>query len=379
MANFWNREDLPAQTSIRGLAAVLVFIAHSQFFSLFPDAAWARGLEQVFHWNNEAVDLFFLLSGFILYYVYGEFRANWRKYALARFSRIYPVYFISTAFFLGLAIVQYFTSHTVSDKISTLKILSNIFLIQSWPWPWPALSLNYPAWSISVEAFLYIFVFPVLFYSTHGSKARALPGWVLVAIVYLFMSFMWMLHREFYWMTEHQTFDHGFRNALLRGICGFISGYFLAVLASRWKFRFPEQLHGAEVVMLLSFVSLLIFVPPGAIEGLLLLAPMLVYAAAVRSSVTTRLFSFPPLVYLGTLSYSIYIWHAPVLAIFSRLFHIRDSQTGALFATPPSAINSSCYFIFSVTALLVVAHLSYFYFEIPVKAALREWTSRRAR
>lgn len=374
MTSVPGRRDLTAQTAIRGLAALLVFVAHTQLAQLFPASDLARVVARVFQWNNEAVDLFFILSGFILYYVYGERKADWPKYARARFSRIYPLYLAATAFFLVLAAVQYVANGAVSDKLGTVNVLSNLLLVQSWPWPWPALSLNYPAWSISVEAFLYLFVFPALFYGSRWLSGGRTPGApMLVAGLYGLVAGLWVLHREFDWMVEHGDYSRGYWNAWLRGVCGFTAGYLLAVLASRWSYRWRLP-RAAECLLLAGFVLLLGLRPPGALAGLLFLTPVLIYAASAESSVTTKVLSVRPLVYLGDLSYSIYVWHAPVLAVLSRLFRVRDSATGELVASP-DPMYGLLYLGAGLLAVWVVAHVSYHYFELPVKAALR---TRRA-
>src|ERR1700720_2129596 len=95
--------ELPALTSLRGIAAVTVLLYHSSFVAFnfaggSPPWFWRRG--------SLAVDLFFFLSGFVLTHVYGrrlnEDR-NWRtvsRFLWARFCRIYPASLFTTLVFV---------------------------------------------------------------------------------------------------------------------------------------------------------------------------------------------------------------------------------------------------------------------------------------
>jgi hypothetical protein len=97
-----------------------------------------------------AVALFFLLSGFILSYTYAGNVENGRQHAKfwePRFARIYPVYFLS----LMLAL-PFQRALPLTTKIAVLAMVQawNPFR-RGWTGAW-----NYPAWSLSVEAFFYL-------------------------------------------------------------------------------------------------------------------------------------------------------------------------------------------------------------------------------
>ena len=120
-----------------------------------------------------AVALFFLLSGFILSYTYEghvEGRKEFASFWEARFARIYPVYFL--ALLLALPFQHRLTLGSAS---------SVIFMVQAWnplhrEW---AGSWNYPAWSLSVEAFFYVF-FPFIQRQISRMSDRALSVMIFV-------------------------------------------------------------------------------------------------------------------------------------------------------------------------------------------------------
>ncbi|MDP0490314.1 MAG: acyltransferase family protein, partial [Verrucomicrobiota bacterium JB023] len=87
-----NRPHILCQTGIRGLAALSVVPSHLGLKYMFPESgATIAG----FFPSGIAVNFFFVLSGFILCYVYmhdGRFSGSWNKFYRARFARIYPLY-----------------------------------------------------------------------------------------------------------------------------------------------------------------------------------------------------------------------------------------------------------------------------------------------
>ena len=71
----------------RGLAACMVVFAH---YGVVPGASWA-----VSRFTFTGVDLFFVLSGFVFApYFFGK-QVAWRGFAIKRFFRIYPAYFLA--------------------------------------------------------------------------------------------------------------------------------------------------------------------------------------------------------------------------------------------------------------------------------------------
>lgn len=158
------KKDLPHFTGLRGIAALLVLFFHvrsTQNLELtfgFADAFSKYGYL--------GVDVFFVLSGFILNYVYGQTfsdgvtRQSLRAYGAARFSRIYPLHFVMLFIMLGayaVALRAGVTPHESSGYSLTGLILS-LFLVQQW---FGVVSPNPGSWSISVEFASYL-IFPIL-------------------------------------------------------------------------------------------------------------------------------------------------------------------------------------------------------------------------
>lgn len=155
------RADLPALTSLRFFAAAIVMLAHLESAGvplLAANGAAAAGYN--------AVTFFFVLSGFILVYVYsGRREAEGLSVApqvflAARFARIGPAYYLGLALMLPLFLYRSFVLDLVPPESSVPALLLAPVLMQAW-YPPAALAWNGPAWSLSVEVAFYL-LFPFL-------------------------------------------------------------------------------------------------------------------------------------------------------------------------------------------------------------------------
>lgn len=155
-------------TGIRAVAALWVVFGHfssylledfgvarDTLFQPFFDSAWA------------GVDLFFVLSGFIIALTYSEdfhlrgFRASshfWWK----RIARLYPVYLlttlVATVFYLIAFASGHEFNHESESNLDWTTFIANILGVQEW---FSLTSLDGPAWSVSAEFFAYL-IFPVI-------------------------------------------------------------------------------------------------------------------------------------------------------------------------------------------------------------------------
>ena len=159
------RRELPALTGVRFLAAwyVVMFHALPGLTHRYP----VPQLLQAFLSNGYlAVGLFFLLSGFILAYTYeGQIdgASARERFWEARFARIYPVYLLSLVL-----------SYTFAASLPFSTRLAVLGMVQAWnPFnPDIAGAWNYPAWTLSTEAFFYLcFPFVVPWISRKSDRA----------------------------------------------------------------------------------------------------------------------------------------------------------------------------------------------------------------
>ena len=112
------------------------------------------------------MSLFFMLSGFILAYRYADGRTGPKDYLVNRFARIYPIYVMAALVTLPWIGISYgsgsFAEIAKGLAQVALLIFANIFLIQAWFPQFFGYWNNGGSWSISVEAFCYVFLLLVL-------------------------------------------------------------------------------------------------------------------------------------------------------------------------------------------------------------------------
>src|SRR6266849_2921607 len=140
---------LQSLTPLRGIAALTVLMFH------LARNSGDSSLPAFFLRGYLGVDLFFVLSGFVLTHVYvqgflGD--TSWRSagaFLWARVARIYPVHFFVTALLVACGGAQ---------GLSGLDVLDNFLLILV---PWPVHSINQPSWSLSAEWHAYL-LFPLM-------------------------------------------------------------------------------------------------------------------------------------------------------------------------------------------------------------------------
>ncbi len=173
-------KKIDALTSLRFFAVAMIVLHHSVgHFGIVREMVHPFALDH-------AVSFFFILSGFVLTYVYGDLRgwAACRRFFIARFARLYPGYLVTWLFFLLVILPPngfFANPHYLSIT------WANLFLIQSWvPIADYFTSLNPPTWCVSVEFFFYL-IFPLLICKWRQN------WWVksLIALIILFLMVEW--------------------------------------------------------------------------------------------------------------------------------------------------------------------------------------------
>jgi peptidoglycan/LPS O-acetylase OafA/YrhL len=176
------RPSIEPLTSLRAFAAIYVLVFHSGTQYLVKGKLVSGPLATFLLNGYIGVNFFFVLSGFILQYIYGrrlQTRNDVAEYGIARFARVYPVYL------LALILTCLF----VFD--ATLSAVPQFLLLQSWSSPAIGQPDNWntPGWTLSVELLFYI-LFPVI-----TLKVRELGATTLV-ISAIFICFFMMVMRS---------------------------------------------------------------------------------------------------------------------------------------------------------------------------------------
>ncbi|MFC5411063.1 acyltransferase family protein [Larkinella bovis] len=370
---------LTTLTPLRGIAALLVVIFHSNLMlAPFINPAITLFVQNGWLW----VDFFFVLSGFVLSHAYGaNFQekvswANYRKYLLARFARVYPLHFLT----LWAAVAVILVIRSMADGLAPFfqiifgldTIPACLLLIQSLHLYGTA-PLNTPSWSLSTEWWVYM-IFPLLVHPFF--RLTGLGKWlVAVVIVGLFLGLMYYII-PYYSATPFTqpgvlsppTINTLTDWGLVRCLAGFLLGMlFYELYRSQWAFRWLKR-GWAFLVFSIGVCLAMHF----GIHELLILAffPFIILSAAYNDDFIKKTLETRPLQRLGDWSFSIYMVHIPIAFLLIVLFILPQnprmfSSFEALGAakTPPGL--PLCLLL--VTLTLGVSALTYRYVEVPAR------------
>ncbi len=360
--------QLPQLTFTRFVAALIVLVFHgargSYPFTVYP----GRYLTE---YGSVAVIYFFILSGFILTITYQAAleRAgtiNKRNFWVARLARIYPLYVFALLITILVKVIVYDVSTT------PLEVLASGLLVQSW-FPTLATTLNGPGWSLSVEALFYA-LFPFLLLRLTTQSTQRLLGWLLVVWLGGIGLFYGVTNGVDAGTAATETY-HNFINyspwmhvpTFVNGcICGLIFWRYMKrpiPTATRNRLGWVMLCVGvAGLIATVQSPQLMAYAQGGILAPIFAL--FILGLAVQTNTVLTRLVSWQPLVYLGEISYGLYILQMPVVQLLKKV---------DLLALG----NSIWRDLFTFAALLIITILCYHIIERPAQAFIRQrWSVR---
>jgi peptidoglycan/LPS O-acetylase OafA/YrhL len=353
------KPDIPALTGLRGIAALWVAAYHLLLPAGFVTGFAARVLGR----GYLAVDLFFVLSGFVMALTYGAlFRAPPEPAAFARFlwrraARLYPLYGTILVGRFAYTAVRYGTFALPRPWIAAplahpaIDVPANLLLVQAWGVGQSSIGT---AWSISTEWGAY-FLFPAiaLLMLWRGHRTASVMAAIAVALV---LATAVLDARGGYHAGLLDAWDGTTLRPMLRCLGGFTLGVALWRLrdwapAARLAAAPPA---GAAVVLTLAAL-LTTGAPDLAIYPCF---PALVFCLACGDRGAARLFTLRIAVWLGDISYALYLLH-----IF--LLHPLDvTRAAARLAMPVAAADVAAPAgLFAI--LLAASHAAWQHIEMP--------------
>ncbi len=328
---FIKPEKLHALTSLRFFAAGLIVLHHS--FDAFHFGTTVNS----FFPTNQAVSFFFVLSGFILTYVYKSFDSpgSVRRFFLARFARVWPVHFVT----LLLTIYVFSGWYTNQAKSPSslqdfwLPLVSNLSLLQSWiPLSKFFYSFNAVSWSISTEFGFYL-LFPLLLAGLNHNWPFKLAG-TLTFTIAVVLLLNYLATKDV--MTIIGCIGH---NPLSRSF-EFTSGMVMAIFYNHIKHTYSPGLVTATAIEITALFGVLagmaislrlgyfvfpIFGVPGNLwfgvgnSNVIFVAPFILIMALAKGRVSYIL-SKPVFVFLGEISFSVYLLHQIMIRAYTSNF-----------------------------------------------------------
>lgn len=319
------RQDLrPALTGVRGVAALVVAVFHMNYW--FYTGGWdpygpGVVLATMFRAGYLGVDLFFALSGYVIASAYLEaFRrpslGTYTQFMIRRFARVWPLHVATMLLYVGAPACR-----------APGDIAANLLMVQAWGID--HITCNDPSWSISCEWFAYL-AFPGLAWLLLRSDRR----WAALAVAGLGLGGLGVLT----WMTRDHSLDVTFSLGLVRAACGFTIGAALCRGFSGIQPRVAFDACGALLIAAIAGLAMA-GAPDLLVAGLF--GP-LVLCIALAAGPLRAVLGAPPVVWLGEISYSLYLWH-------HFLIDSLKSLGGAI--TTPTAVGLVLCLIIGVAAL----------------------------
>lgn len=294
------------------------------------------------------VDLFFILSGAVLYHVHATdfIRYSARghlKFLRLRLARVYPLHVFCLLAFAAVAyVLPGFTAPYREGGFSLANFLSTLLMVNNWGFS--TLSLwNVPAWSLSAEWLGYL-VFPFIVvvigrYIRRGwemAMALALLAFLVTATITLGAADM----------------GQAGKFGILRMACEFTAGCMMCKAAMNDTEPRTMMLIFALVITLVGAYDLEYHWV--AVFGL----GLLVLSLCKEGPLANLLFGNPLALWLGNISFSLYLSHWPLIQIFQWVLPRYTLDKNALAST-------------LVAAIVVIAALLYRFVELPSRQYLR--------
>lgn len=362
-------ERWPALTGLRGMAALAVLLFHAFILAGKPPTVPAP-LAWLFSAGWSGVDIFFTLSAFLLAipFVRTETRRgvepSLRVYGQRRLLRILPAYYVQAAILIALGLLGLGVTGGWSEPTSAAILANLFFLYGALPEFGPMVP---PWWTLPVELAFYLLL-PLFAKCLRPGRW----GWLLVGIAASLAYRFWLMHAGLTRGEEIAWVEHvpGRLHQFLVGMLAAYAFVRLEAHAALPRARAADLLALSAVIVFVLLPALGLLVSDRAFDGLPARDPLLLcwhlFAGVVVSGLLIalaagaprigRLFSSAPARALGLISYSLYLWHFPVMLA------VRESLGYA------SAREDFWAFVFySLLFSLIVAGASWWLVERPAQ------------
>lgn len=370
--------ELRPLTGLRIVAAVWVVAFHFHFTALPGVADVSALLGPLVTQGALGVDLFFVLSGFVIAYTYLDVlgpRLRLReagRFVWARAGRMWPAYFLVFNLF-GVWMVarsvlgsnpSEVAFQAVQPTLSWGEWLQQTFLVQMWNQPFlDGASWVGPTWSISAEWLAYL-LFPVT--ALVFFRLRRLPVVVLalgaVALMSPMVASFVLIGSPYYPFSW-----------LVRIVCGFSAGVLTLLVVRRLRDhrrnrRVASALAGVAIGGIVAGLVGSVVLGAGAVGAVTVLFPVLVGSLALADRGPARLLASRPMVHGGRISYALYLVHIPMFEVL--WLALRRAGDGGFLAA--GSMTAHLVALGVVAATIAVAHLVFTFVEQPARRWMRD-------
>ncbi|MDB5199018.1 MAG: Acyltransferase 3 [Chitinophagaceae bacterium] len=333
---------------LRGIASLLVVLLHCSRNS--TEILQQRFLGDVFLFGGAGVDIFFVLSGFIITYTNFKFIGksdHFNFFIRRRVVRIYPTYWIIISLFLLLQVLlpSFYRTHFSFDFIN---IISTYLLLPG------HVMVNGVSWTLSYELFFYL-LFSLAFFIPQKKWSFYIA--MLYAAIIILLPVMGYNFENDNSLLSLVTYPMNVE---------FFMGVLVGVLISKIsnKIAMPLIITGSILFLMSAvFFNLNYYLVPNTFNRVILfgIPSFFIITGLVKYELNKKIKVHNIFLLLGEASYSLYLIHLPVLAASFKIFS-KLNMTNNLF------IN--CIIILIVCIICYASILFYKFVEKPIIARL---------
>jgi peptidoglycan/LPS O-acetylase OafA/YrhL len=376
-----NRPKLEALTGLRLFLALNIINYHfgQPMFAQAP--WWLRNFAEA---GYVGTGFFFVLSGFVISYVYldahGKRKLEARKFWIARFSRLYPIYLLGILAWLPFLPEKLLEgSRTAFSAVGVLLTVPT--LTQSW-FPGVACVWNCPGWSTSADLSMYM-IFPLIATSIYprigSSTFKSAVGWILgfwllallAPSLYMFAESSGEFNKGYaFWLSALKYHPLSRLPEFMVGAT--LAKRFLNDLETDWL----EQGQRRAMLGILSSLGVIVifvvmafassFPYPLLHNGLLLPVIVVVtYGFAANVGPVARWLTYKPFQNIGETSFCMYILHNPIFEYLYRGLSALGVATDGGRAT--------WFFALYLLSVMGISWFAYHHIEVPARDILRRW------
>lgn len=373
LLNSHSGKKLDALTSLRFIAVAMIVVFHSQ------GRFGQTGNVAEYFTLNQAVSFFFVMSGFVLVYVYPALNGikDIGRFWLARIARLWPAH--AATLVLALLLIPLPSLRNSFPWI----FLANLSMVHAWVPLWDYFfSFNSLSWAISTEFFFYL-IFPVLIYRWERTwPAKLLASFALLGIMICLSN---VFHLPSTKPVAGVSLPALVYISPLARLCEFVLGMTVAwiwrrenhrILFGRITGTLVELIVLAATVASIHYTTILSFMPAVrnlggeaftywiSSAGSAPLFGLLIFVMALEKGLVSRILSWRVAVRLGEISYSVYLVHQLLLNFFPFYPH-------ALSGLREWAVYAAYWIV-----VLVVSQLMWKFIEQPCRKLIKGLPSR---
>jgi peptidoglycan/LPS O-acetylase OafA/YrhL len=302
-------------TSLRGIAAFLVVLFHVKLY--FMDSAFTRAITPFLSHGYLAMDFFLVLSGFIMAFKYHDHfrdavRPNMADFLAKRVARVFPLHAFVMLVYLAVPLTLYMTGREIdANQFGVYTYFCKFLLIDLWTFDqisWK--TWNVPSWTISAELMAYL-LFPLVMFGFQKLRKQAVPFILLGACLLL----AWNYHVRGGPTLGQWIGQLGLFRCLIEFALG-IGVYLLyretRGVSARVYCFFTLAALAVYIALALSPIPNYWYVP--------VMFAALLFGMLGFDSFVHRFLELRPLVFLGDISYSVYLTHLLIAEVYFRVF-----------------------------------------------------------